>query len=481
MAQIPLSTRTQVGPGRVGAVKPPLSLADRSGEIGLARTVAATSGDLFRKMTATTAANEEAAFRGEVNTELQAYNAFVDQNPNASIEDLQKEQQSMMGRIRTAGGEATTGIGRRNNTNWLAANESLINQKAQDQMVAIKTNQELTKYQINQKANMEALDGDAYKADKERMVETGLLNKEIAVAQEERDMAIIDRAMDKIEVDNVKPLLINAMGDDLDKQAGLATLNSELDRLVKDGVLTEAEAAEQNKVLGDWMDNFVSGREKKAKNIIKLTTLEQYTKMVEPIISGELTFDDIEDNPNLLEDDEDKWKQYVTGSYKDAPTVTTPQGFKDSTGAVFDIIRLETSSKEAYDELLTLRFIEHSITDEQYQWGLDKIENPYPKDIMEDLQSTMNSNDTEFNRFFKRDAQRNTDVNLALISWVDGLIEKDAVPAFDFKKKMFAMSSQFRVGDDRLADIGDTILRNGEEWEVVGFYEDGEPSWEKVE
>ncbi len=488
MAKIQLVQPTQVGSRRVGAVKPPLSLADRSGQAALGQAVAQVSGDIFRQMTATKAANEEATFRGIGKSEIRGYGAFVEQNPNLSIEELQKEQEAMMGRIKTAAGKATTRLARTANENWLAERGPSIERESLDLMAAIKSNQELAVYEIHQKTNMDNLDAGAYTKLKERMVKEGLLNKEIADAQEVRDLAIIDRAMDKIEVDNIKPLLIESLGEELDKQAGLATLSSELDRLKKEGVLTEAEAAEQDKVLGDWIDNFVAGRKKAVDNAAKLTTLETYTGFLEPVTTGSVSFDDVETS-SMSKDDKESWQKYIKGSYEDAPTETIAKGFTDSTGAVFEAASLEISKKEAYDDILTARFVDRSINEDQYNWAIDKIENPYQKNIMADLRSTMKNNTTSFRDFHSilfrgespRDAAESQKVNEALVSWLDRLIEKDAVPLFDLKKKMFAMSSQFRVNNGTLVDIGDTVLRNGEEWEVIGFYEDGEPSWERVE
>lgn len=281
-------------------------------------------------------------------------------------------------------------------------------------------------------------------------------------------------------VENIKPLLIAAI-EAGDKTDGLEVLNISIKRLVKEEFLTEAEGAQANKILGDWMDNFVAGRFKQGKEAVKQTTHETYTDLSTKIVGGKLDYDDIEQS-KLLKADKELWQGYIKGSYKDAPTKSTEDGMLAAFGAVYDAQTLQLSPKEAYDELLTSRFTDKDMTNERFEWAIDKIENPYPADLIEDIHAIVKSNFEDFNRLFSfRDKERNARVNEALLAWVDKLIEQDKVPLFDFKKKMYAMSSQFRVGDDRWYDIGQVIDRGGKQWEIIGFDEDGEPLVEEVE
>jgi hypothetical protein len=278
--------------------------------------------------------------------------------------------------------------------------------------------------------------------------------------------------------DNIKPTLIEAV-EGGDKFDGIKALDTISQQLVDEGFWTEVDAAEQNKILGDWLDNYVAGRKRQKEDAVKLTTRETYMEMNELIVGGGLSYDNIEDS-DLLKADKVKWQKYIKGSYTKDPSENTPDGHTQSFDAMFDAATLQLSPTEAYDVLLTERFINKTITNAQFEWAVGKIEKPYPKNILEDLDATVLSNLKDFNRTFKRDRERNKETNEALIAWVDELIAKDQVPAFDFKKKMFAMSSQFRVGDVRWYDVGDVVERNNVEWEVVGFDGDGEPIVEEV-
>ena len=281
-------------------------------------------------------------------------------------------------------------------------------------------------------------------------------------------------------VQDIKPLLIDVIKEDGDKTEAYRLLNKKTAQLEKFGVLTKAEAVEANKVLGDWIDQYVAGRFRRAKDAEKLTTRQAYVEMMPKINEGSLIYEEIEQS-NLLKDDKEKWYEYIKGSYKNPPTENTPDGHMVSVGVVFDTMTLQQSPTEAYDALLDARFNQGSITDDQFSWAVNKIENPYPEHLVGDIKSVLNSNLEDFNRFFSFDNERNKAVNEQLLAWVDKLIAEDKVPLFDFKKKMYAQSSQFRVGNDRWYDIGQVIKRGDREWEVIGFDENGEPIVEEVE
>ncbi len=292
---------------------------------------------------------------------------------------------------------------------------------------------------------------------------------------------IINAQAAQNSIESIKPDLIDAISINNKSEDGYKVLDAATAQLVKDGILTKPEAAETNKRLGDWIDNYVSGRIKAAKDADKLTTMQSYQELSKPILKGELTYDDI-DNSGLREtrrsgesvSDAERWRKYIKGSYKDAPTKNAPEGHTVSFAAVYDVITLQLSPKEGYDVLLEARFNDGSITNEQFEWAVGKIENPYSRHVLEDVNATLKSNLEDFNRFFTADDERNKKVNEALLSWVDA---QEKPPS---KKEMFAMSSAFRAGGGQPYDIGAVIERGGREWEIVGFDNDGEPLVEEI-
>jgi len=333
-------------------------------------------------------------------------------------------------------------------------------------------------------ARAEAGSGDIEAADRriDKLYENGIIGPKRAAAEKAKNQVVMVEGA----IENIKPVLISAIGDNNNKDDGYKALAESLKQLVDNNVLSETEAAEADKVLGDWMDNYVAGRIKATKEADKQLTREIYAKLSEPIIDGKLTYDDI-DNSDLLKSDKELWKTYIKGSYKDAPTENTPQGHDISFNAVYDAATLQLSPKEAYDIILNARFVDRSITNDQFKWAIEKIDKPYPKDVLENLSVVTASNlqgeseiDGEvygYNRLWRLDKKRNMLVNESLITWVDRQIGDGKIPT---KKEMYAMSSQFHVGNDRWYDIGDVIDRGGKEWEVIGFDENGSAVVEEV-
>ncbi len=333
-------------------------------------------------------------------------------------------------------------------------------------------------------ANDDGSLGDADKIEKAlEAYETAQLRDttpKIAKLRVEETLKEARKARAEIAIENIKPDIVAAIAETDDSADGYKTLDEEIAQLVKDGILTKPESVEANKKLGDWIDNYVSGRIKAAKNKDALDTMESYREFSKPIINGEMTFDDTGNfretrRPGEQVSDAERWRKYIKGSYKDPPTKSSPEGHTVSFAAVFDVATLQLSPKEGYDVLLEARFVDGAITNEQFEWAVDKIENPYPKHVFEDLNATLKSNLEDFNRLFSADNERNKKVNEALISWVD---EQEKVPS---KKEMFAMSSAFRAGGGQPHDIGGVIERGGRQWEIVGFDNDGEPLVELIE
>ncbi|MHC4635808.1 MAG: hypothetical protein ACYSYU_11465 [Planctomycetota bacterium] len=168
-------------------------------------------------------------------------------------------------------------------------------------------------------------------------------------------------------IENIKPMLADAIGVFNKPEDGYEALDIATSQLVKDGILNESEATEANKKLGDWIDSYVSGRIKAAKNKDALDTMQSYREFSKPILKGEMTYDDTGNfretrRPGEQISDAERWRKYIKGSYKDAPTNNAPEGHTVSFAAVYDAATLQLSPKEAYDVLLEARFVDQSIT-----------------------------------------------------------------------------------------------------------------------
>jgi len=193
---IPIYQRTELPPARAGIAKPPYELADRP-EIQFGQTLTGFGGAIFDKLVKAQAANEEAEARGQVNTLIESFSTFVADRPNASPEELQKEWDKISAQIKAIPGTLKTGIAEANFTNFLALNEGLINQRAQTSMEAIKSKQELGRFNAGRERAMTEFDIPGLTAIYEAQFESGLLEEKTGRIQLENDIAVIEEAEKK--------------------------------------------------------------------------------------------------------------------------------------------------------------------------------------------------------------------------------------------------------------------------------------------
>jgi len=255
-----------------------------------------------------------------------------------------------------------------------------------------------------------------------------------------------------------------------------------IDAAYKDKVIDAAT----RETLGNNLDGYVRGRVEQARAAEKLTARQEYEQLIPQLFDPEMAqsrYDNV-DKSRMSPKDKIKWfgdpeegtKGYIAGTYEAAPIENTPKGHSESAATVFDAMSLQISPQEAYDELLTSRFIDKSITDEQFNWAIDKINNPYPQPVADALRTQLKVN-LKTGWF---DDEVDKDVNERLIAFVDDLVKKDKVPDFDLDKKLYAQSQKYRWGRNSGFEIGDVIDIDGTDWEVVGFDKSGEPLMEPV-
>jgi len=264
---------------------------------------------------------------------------------------------------------------------------------------------------------------------------TGVITPQEAANQRIRSQDTIAKSIKKDSVENIKPLMVEAVTVG-DKQDGLNALNTSIDTLVDSGVLTKAEAAEADKVLGDWLDNYTSGRNQRAKAAIKQTTTGTYEEMMPLMIDPSVAQDryqmvESSKMPNAVKE---KWNAYIKGSYKEAPEATTRDGKQIADNAVYEANTLAITPTEAYDILMEARFVEGSITNDQYERSINRIQNPYPQDTTEAIRSAKERiNNTIQNKgpnFFTSaaDKERIVKISDSLDAWIERKSESGQYP-----------------------------------------------------
>ncbi len=224
MTDIPLAQRTQLPPGTTGQVKPSFSLADRSGEIGLAQTVQQIAGNTLDKFIKTRAANETAEFHGLVNTEIESFRTFVAENPNAPFEDYQKQIDKVILNIGTAGQKATTRPGRSENALFLKTNLGVIKQRMLTTVGSTVSKQELARYRVSRENFINNFQKDELESLNILMVESGLLDAETTELQQEQDFGVIDAAQQKVAIKGVSNVAFEVYQQGI--QAGMTTVEA---------------------------------------------------------------------------------------------------------------------------------------------------------------------------------------------------------------------------------------------------------------
>jgi len=199
-------------------------------------------------------------------------------------------------------------------------------------------------------------------------------------------------------------------------------------------VITEAYngkliSPSEREKLDNNLESFVASRNKKA-SIGKYDKLKtNYSEMAKKIAVNDLTMDDIE-ALDLDDETKEKWQGYLKGSNKeDVPTVTNGSGQQDILNAIAGFTSGEISQVKAMDIILKQRYDKEKITDADLLWAIDKIENKYPKDVLNNMLSTVKK---EYDSFWTKSWEtKNVEANSSFITWLDKKLAKGEEPTKD--------------------------------------------------
>jgi hypothetical protein len=283
-------------------------------------------------------------------------------------------------------------------------------------------------------------------------------------------------------------------GKILDEAVSLVEVDA--DGNVSDGDIKNASSHIQNSNLStpdklkmlNQIEGYVSGQVDKAKQTKKQNTRQSYQGLNQKIVAGTLdatdqnalAYEDVLNIPSTVmsNDDKEKWlgtydengkeikKGYIQGMYAPKPTETSYDSYSMATQTVNDVAHLQVSPTDAYDKLLTARFVDMSITQKDFDWAMDKIDNPYPKVIADPLEQTVKANKAKHGfhddpfysawRVSDKDKEVEQDVNTKLYEWVDNEIKNDRQPT---QKEMEQQSQYFQYGNRALVELGQVVNR----------------------
>ena len=199
------------------------------------------SGDVFNKLVRSQAANEVAEARGQVDTFIESFSTFVADNPNASPDELQQKWNKISSQIKAIPGTLKTGLGKTEFGNHLALNWGRINQIAQTRMEAIKSKQELGRYQVLRENYINNFDKKSLAKLNAEQVKEGLLDPEITKFQQEQDFKVIDIAQKKTQLEQLQNNVLNIAQSFRDAKTGEIDLKAGQDFIKKSDLPTDVK------------------------------------------------------------------------------------------------------------------------------------------------------------------------------------------------------------------------------------------------
>ncbi len=131
-----------------------------------------------------------------------------------------------------------------------------------------------------------------------------------------------------------------------------------------------------------------------------------------------------------------QWLRYVEGASDPPPKTSEPDAYVSTTDAVFDFIGNKKTKEATFRAILSARYEQKSITDVDYKWAIDKVNNPYDKPVATDLNATIQDNLITMRgigffdkqRFNKKEKAKADSVNRSLVDWVDKQITDGKTP-----------------------------------------------------
>lgn len=203
----------------------------------------------------------------------------------------------------------------------------------------------------------------------------------------------------------------------------------------------------------DMLRDFTIRKTQDLKAVRNLQINEDFVSKVSgsDLLPDEIQSSTLPDKTGLTEGNilsKKDWMGFAAASYDPPPADSSFDGVNNAIDAVIDFSQLRLSKEGAYKEILNLRYIDKEITDSQFAWAMNRINNPYPRQVITDIQAVTENNTTAFknkgfNVFFpKKDKEKAKNVNVELIAWVDSQLEKDKEPT---RKEMDQKSAELRA------------------------------------
>lgn len=236
-------------------------------------------------------------------------------------------------------------------------------------------------------------------------------------------------------INDTKPFIEQVL---IENDFQMKPANEAIDELVggleKEGVLNDVDAADARKDLSNWAADVAAQRRRSKEQDIIQTEKDLSDKLAE----GTFTSDDVA-LANMTEAQRKKWNAVIEGARKPPPTEAKFDGTTAMADTVLDFASGKIGQLEARRSLVKERYQELSITDEQYKFGLSRIENKYPDHVAKSIRGALEqaqsiAKHSGFGPAFvdfldSGEKKKLVEVNNGLLSWIEQESQDDRFPS----------------------------------------------------
>lgn len=213
---------------------------------------------------------------------------------------------------------------------------------------------------------------------------------------------------------------------------------------------------------------YASGRRKKDATDKYAKKLDFTKNFLKSATEGTVTADMIEkqypSNEGQSLEEKNKFYSILEGvNDTTTPITVTGESGSEVRQAVFDSAAGKISTNDAYEKILTARYVSKTIDDATMGWAIKRMEKPYPAEITNDLKAQLVANREKIKQggswfnplsWGETDAESNktNQVNMDLLNWVDSEIDKKHIPT---GKELYVRSQELIAGA-KLTSTGQT-------------------------
>ncbi|MDD5381865.1 MAG: hypothetical protein PHG53_09565 [Phycisphaerae bacterium] len=452
--------------------KPPYSLADKSGLIAFGNATAGVNMELMGKIIESQRDTQLAAADVAVDSQLTVYSKKVQES---GIPDLDgKIFDEMFGdnfkntTMKGMNSAAADIFNNRfdtvkSNLKIHAVNQAMV-QSAQQDEAALKAGLE---YWGNRWANStDEIEFKNYESQIDTLIAHGKDKKLAGLNIPEMELQIKEEIKGKAQkafyergVENIRGQTQSIIDDAVVNGKDVAEAKKVAQKLILDaktsGILTPKDTGSLNSNLNDY----TAGKIKQDKDNKYAIDVKATQDLTHNLIKGVVTPNEVE-SLNLNKEMKAKWlggddnEGYLQNSYKPVPESTTPKGFKVVKDTIINAAEQKISTLNAYDALLQARYIDRSITDEDFKWAVNRLDNPYPKSLADMLDGAMaeHKEDIQSKWFSWHDDEDVKNINIQLFNFVDDELAKNPNKTFT-PKELYEMKAQIGVTNAKPKDV----------------------------